>query len=617
MRRALSIVLCAITALLLSSSPMLAANNPGHDTLYVEEQGDSLLNGSLNITANLSILGRTDAGALMIYGDGTSPGSGTFIASSAGGTDLLRINAPGNLLLKSLGGGQVTVGSSTATDLNVTGAIYAYSNKAVCLENGTGCPASALGGGNVTGSGSANYVPLWSSATQLGNSIISQSGTVVTLAGNLSITGTNLSVDGSTVCTAANGLCGGGGGLTGSGSVGTLAVFATNGTNIGNSIVSQSGNTLTVNGNISMPASFFIGSGTASAENAIAIGGFASGVNSTAIGYSTANSLYAITLGVGASATASGATAVGGRSRANAANTVAIGYNSYAHGSAVSAGANAYSFSSATAVGYQAQANGTQSVAVGNAATATDQNSIAIGSAATASGLSSIALGDSAAASGNFSSALTTSAGASGYYAIGIGPLSNAVGNYSIALGRGSYAGGLYATAIGINTNAGWDRSVAIGPTATTTAANQLMIGAPTYPLNTFIHGNLTANGTLLNISGTDAIGYINGSAICTAANGLCGIGTTPYQSSAAGWTNTTITTSTALNVNVTGGDLTVIDGNVGIGTTSPTSKLEVSGSINVTSGNITVQQNNSMCFNADCTARMYYNGSALIIEGQ
>jgi hypothetical protein len=64
--------------------------------------------------------------------------------------------------------------------------------------------------------------------------------------------------------------------------------------------------------------------------------------------------------------------------------------------------------------------------------------------------------------------------------------------------------------------------------------------------------------------------------------------------------------------------DRMVIDtnGNVGIGTTTPTQKLEVNGSINVTQGNISVSTNYSMCFNENCTARIYYNGTALVIQG-
>ncbi len=111
------------------------------------------------------------------------------------------------------------------------------------------------------------------------------------------------------------------------------------------------------------------------------------------------------------------------------------------------------------------------------------------------------------------------------------------------------------------------------------------------------VSGNLTTTGnvTAINI-------YSNGAQVCTASNALCS-SAVPYQSSAAGWTNTTTVTSTLFNV--------------GVGTVSPMVKFQVNGSSNFTNGNVSVQSTYSLCFNANCTARMYHNGTALIIEGQ
>jgi hypothetical protein len=52
-----------------------------------------------------------------------------------------------------------------------------------------------------------------------------------------------------------------------------------------------------------------------------------------------------------------------------------------------------------------------------------------------------------------------------------------------------------------------------------------------------------------------------------------------PAGSGNGGWTNDSTTTSTNLNVNVTSGNLTVVNGNLGIGTTNPSVKLQINDS--------------------------------------
>ena len=63
--------------------------------------------------------------------------------------------------------------------------------------------------------------------------------------------------------------------------------------------------------------------------------------------------------------------------------------------------------------------------------------------------------------------------------------------------------------------------SIALGYQAATTDNNQFMIGEnTTYPINIVLSGNLTVQGK---------IGSINGSQICTVANGLCGGGSSQW----------------------------------------------------------------------------------------
>lgn len=75
------------------------------------------------------------------------------------------------------------------------------------------------------------------------------------------------------------------------------------------------------------------------------------------------------------------------------------------------------------------------------------------------------------------------------------------------------------------------------------------------------------SNGFFSNVTATNFFGTFVGNV------------TVPYQSSAAGWANTSTTTSTSLNVNVDSGTLFInsTSNNVGIGTTTPTYRLELS----------------------------------------
>ena len=184
----------------------------------------------------------------------------------------LYIDAPANLYLNRYGGttGLVQVGDPGGSNLltfNVSGNITQQGIK-VCLANGTNClsgnntgnissitqgngitvtnpngPSPTIatnaatcgggqysywngstwqcgtpsGSGNVTGGGSSNYVPLWTSGSNIGNSIIWANTTNVGIGtttpnftlqviGTANVSGA-LYANGSTVCTASNGFC--------------------------------------------------------------------------------------------------------------------------------------------------------------------------------------------------------------------------------------------------------------------------------------------------------------------------------------------------------------------------------------------------------------------------
>jgi len=85
----------------------------------------------------------------------------------------------------------------------------------------------------------------------------------------------------------------------------------------------------------------------------------------------------------------------------------------------------------------------------------------------------------------------------------------------------------------------------------------------------------LEVNGTI-NVSGSSPNIYVGNKLVCLADGTNCQA--ISGSSSAAGWTNDSTTTSTSFNVNVGSGKLYVnsTSGNVGIGTTAPTSLFHI-----------------------------------------
>ena len=176
-----------------------AANDPGHDTLYIEQQGNSELNGTLNITQNLSLTSTSkvkQGGVLTLYADGSTPGgTETYISATGSANYDLYIETQGSIYFKSLTTGMMYIGKTgTPTDLNASGALYVrglnYSAGVVCLSNGSYCPA-VLGGANVTGGGTINTIAKFTAATSIGNSTIIEINNL-----NISIDSGVLFVDG-------------------------------------------------------------------------------------------------------------------------------------------------------------------------------------------------------------------------------------------------------------------------------------------------------------------------------------------------------------------------------------------------------------------------------------
>jgi len=327
-----------MVVLLLLLTPVLGANNPGHDTLYVLKLGNSNVTGTINISENLTATivqatSRFFGPNLDLRGDGSSTAATNQLI---GTSSHLELSSTGDLILdKAVTGGWVHVGwSGTTTSLNVSGQIL-QQGQSVCLANGSNCP-STLSSSNVSGSGTTNTLTKW----------------------------------------------------TGAGT-------------IGNSILTETGSTLTINGNITMPSFFSIGS-----SNPIA------------------NVSGAIALGTSAQATGSAAIAIGSSTQAGPATTIAIGNSAIANGS------------TATAIGNGAQGTQVSTLAIGNSAKARGVSAAAYGPGAVADGSNSVAIGNTALASASDALAIGDAANASFTNSIALGPAATATASNQFVLGK-------------------------------------------------------------------------------------------------------------------------------------------------------------------------------------
>ncbi|MBN1338661.1 MAG: DUF1566 domain-containing protein [Bacteroidales bacterium] len=265
----------------------------------------------------------------------------------------------------------------------------------------------------------------------------------------------------------------------------------------------------------------------------------ASGYFSTIPGgiYNTASGDYSTAIGYGSEASGPYSTAIGRNGIASGLALTAMGYQSIA--------SNGY----AIAMGCSPDATGIYSIAMGASALASNTCAVAIGNTPTASGYASLAMGD-----------YTT---ASGWRSTAFGNRTTAPSGFETVLGR-------YNTDYTPASATDWiatDRLFVIGNGATdVTKSNALTI---LKNANTTIGGSLTINGNGTNSSVTFPTGR----------------GTIGQVLQTDGSGNTSWSTLAVSQWTTSGSNIYYNTGNVGIGISAPTQKLEVNGSLLIPSG--------------------------------
>ncbi len=280
---------------------------------------------------------------------------------------------------------------------------------------------------------------------------------------------------------------------------------------------------------------------------------------------------YSIAAGYTSKASSSGTVALGNNAEATAENAVALGYFSRASGS------------KSFAVGEYATASGTNSTAFGYFSVASGERSFTVGENTIASGRNSTALGYFTIASGEKSFALGENTMASGKNAMALGSFTIASGDNTFAANRSTIAPSFGETVFGqYNTT-----YAAVSPTSWNTADRLFSIGNGTTGSNTsdalvvLKSGNigigsstptnkLEVNGTTKTTSLQITNGANNGYVLQSDASGI------------SSWVNPT----TLSNGNWTtsgSNQYSALSGNIGIGTTSPTNKLDIQSSSSIT----------------------------------
>lgn len=234
--------------------------------------------------------------------------------------------------------------------------------------------------------------------------------------------------------------------------------------------------------------------------------------------------------------------------------------------------------------GASAVASADYTAAFGNGATASNSYGIAVGAGALASGLYSTVIGAFASATGQ--TGISIGQGATTTNGITIGNNSNATNN-GLVFGAGSSATGSYSLAFGNGgASAAFDLSIAFGANTVTTASHQFVVGSPYGYINDVYIGGSGVTDTApvshtfnaTGGSGSDVAGA-DFNIAAGRATGNANSGSVIFKTSTAGASGTTLR-ALAERMRVDGAT-----GNVGIGTSSPSQRLEASKTLTDSTG--------------------------------
>ncbi len=279
--------------------------------------------------------------------------------------------------------------------------------------------------------------------------------------------------------------------------------------------------------------------------------------------------------------------AMGKSTVAKGENGTAFGSNSIAYGS-VSFAAGSYSVAYATnsiafgnnaiadatdaiSIGKRTVARGEGAFSIGNNSNSYNTGSMAFGQDNVSSGVNSLAIGNNTIANNTNSTSLGFATIASGMYALSLGHTSLAAGNYSNAFGFANTSSADFSLTLGNNNYTGGQKSITLGTSLSSSSFAEVVVGAN--------NENSSANST------TD---WNADDKIFTVGNG-----SSPTARSNA---------------------FTILkNGNTGIGTSSPSEKLEVNGKTKTNDFQLTNGATNGYILRSDADGNASWASTANI----
>jgi hypothetical protein len=211
-------------------------------------------------------------------------------------------------------------------------------------------------------------------------------------------------------------------------------------------------------------------------------------------------------------------------------------------------------------IGSETKALKAYSIAIGDSTIADSVYAMAIGKNTIAGGFASLAMGYHTNAGGDYSTSLGNRTNAIGKYSLAVGHSSVTQGVAALAMGREAYANGHYSMAIGDHATADGNGAVALGLNSQATGNSSFSFGDDVFAKNdlAFAVGMKTtatgygsrAMGPNLTVTGENSFGITLGPSVSTLE---------------VGQNNT----------------MAIMQGKVGIGTTTPSFKLDVAGDVN------------------------------------
>ena len=308
----------------------------------------------------------------------------------------------------------------------------------------------------------------------------------------------------------------------------------------------------------------------------VGYGDSAIGESSVSMGYLTkAVGFASASMGSGTEAIGAYAFSMGQRSQSSGDYAVSMGYADTASNDyAISMGYNTKASGfNATSIGYESYSGGSSSISLGFRDTASSNYAVSMGYSTKARGIGATSMGGFTEAIGAYSTSIGYATQATGSFSVSMGYADTASNDYAISMGLATNARGIGSTSMGVRTTAAGSSSTSMGSETSAIGEASTSMG-----YQTKASGEASVSmgfGTTARAFGSLAIGVFNDSIASSSPSSI------PE-------TNPLFIIGNGNGVEARSNAMVVLkNGNVGIGTSAPTRRLEVNGVMRVTDSSV------------------------------